>query len=539
MRFFCIMRPFARTTTTIKDFEIVPITPPFSFFDFVDTRFYHLPSLRRLLSQVRQHGGKTMVIEEIDTAHDLDEENDDIRKRHPDLVWSKSFRLGFFKKSFSTKRGLSSAENNQFIGYAIVKTDEFLSRARVSRIFESVIGSSRHPNNFVRGVQTWTCRIMGNEFAVDGYLYAQQNNITNVCAHVAIRAVAARYHKNGDMSYREMNDIVGINHIDRKTGGVDGEGLSSAEMVKILEAAGARCFVADYVTVKNAPAPFQKYLYGSIESGFPAIIIFGTTLSADNFHAIPVFGHTFNEDTWVPSAEFSYFRVGAGTRYIPSESWLSMFIGHDDNFGSNFCIPRGYLNTKRICDKLNNEPETCPMEMGGVAYAIGTVPKEVKVSPIRAEVIGVDYLFTILPQAPVNESSWTKRLESYSKNDMLVLRPIIANGRDYINYLKKVRDWDNNRIRPVMISVLKNYLKERLYWLIELSVPELFSANRRKVGEVLIRSDIKPSAKRDLNHFVMARLPGHFVLYERGGPSKPRYRFIPAGIKNHVPLFGT
>ena len=81
--------------------------------------------------------------------------------------------------------------------------------------------------------------------------------------------------------------------------------------------------------------------------------------------------------------------------------------------------------------------------------------------------------------------------------------------------------------------------KERLYWLIELSVPELFSANRRKVGEVLIRSDIKPSAKRDLNHFVMARLPGHFVLYERGGPSKPRYRFIPAGIKNHVPLFGT
>ncbi len=93
MRFFCIMRPFARTTTTIKSFEIVPITPPFSFFDFVDTRFYHLPSLRRLLSQVRQHGGKTMVIEEIDTAHDLDEENDDIRKRHPGLVWSKSFRL--------------------------------------------------------------------------------------------------------------------------------------------------------------------------------------------------------------------------------------------------------------------------------------------------------------------------------------------------------------------------------------------------------------------------------------------------------------
>ena len=76
-------------------------------------------------------------------------------------------------------------------------------------------------------------------------------------------------------------------------------------------------------------------------------------------------------------------------------------------------------------------------------------------------------------------------------------------------------------------------------WLIELSVPELFSANRRKVGEVLLRADVDPGIKRNFNNFVIARLPGNFVLYDGGGPSNPRYTFIPSGAKSHVELYGT
>ena len=46
--------------------------------------------------------------------------------------------------------------------------------------------------------------------------------------------------------------------------------------------------------------------------------------------------------------------------------------------------------------------------------------------------------------------------------------------------------------------------------MIELSLPELFSANLRKVGEVLVRAELLPATDRDLTSFVLARLPGYF-----------------------------
>ena len=183
-------------------------------------------------------------------------------------------------------------------------------------------------------------------FKVNGYLYAQQNALTNVCAHVALRTAAARFHPNGDMSYREMNQLLGIDHVKVKMG--EGSGLTTQQMQRVLEAAGAKCFPADYSNPSANPPPFQKYIYGSIESGYPAIVIFGTTDPDGSLHAVPVFGHTLNQDTWVPSADFSYFKIGEGTKYIPSESWLSMFIAHDDNWGSNYCIPRHYLRPKPL-----------------------------------------------------------------------------------------------------------------------------------------------------------------------------------------------
>ncbi len=43
---------------------------------------------------------------------------------------------------------------------------------------------------------------------------------------------------------------------------------------------------------------------------------------------------------------------------------------------------------------------------------------------------------------------------------------------------------------------------------------------------------------RDISSFVIARLPGHFVLYQNGGSSNPKYKFIPSGVSSHVALYG-
>ena len=76
------------------------------------------------------------------------------------------------------------------------------------------------------------------------------------------------------------------------------------------------------------------------------------------------------------------------------------------------------------------------------------------------------------------------------------------------------------------------------FWMVELSVPELFSANKRKVGEVVLRAEISPTTRRDFKNLLLARVPGFFAVYVDGPPSNPRYEFLPCRLKSHVELYG-
>jgi hypothetical protein len=515
--------------------EFVQIGRPFSNFDFIERRFGRSDTLPRLFSQVRCHGGTTMVVEELKMPAELKEENEDLRKVTGRQFRARATRLTFFTRTLTRKGELKHATDKDFIGYAIIKRDHLPEKKVPCHIYESVIRKSHHPNNFVRGEQSWECSAGDSTFTAMGFLYAQQNELTNVCAHAAVRTAAARFPDGKNLSYREMNRIVGIDHRTRKAT----KGLNSEEIARILESVGARCFVADFTLRKKPSAMFQRYIYGSIESGYPAIVFFGTADSHNSYHTIPVFGHTFNQDTWVPSADRSYFRIGAGTQYIPSDSWLSMFINHDDNWGSNLCIPRHYLQTKRHPAAKNRIARRSKSDVESVAFIIATVPKEVEVSPLQAEAIGADYLFTILPQLPnVNSNKWAARLARFASENQLVLRPLLITGREYTKHLGRMRDWRENRIDQAWVSAIKGLVSDRSLWMIELSVPELFLANKRKVGEVLLRADKRLGTERDLSNFIFARLPGFFALYQSGNNSKPKYWFIPSGADSHVQLYG-
>jgi hypothetical protein len=529
------MERFARKAHSTRS-EFISIERPFSNFEFIESRFWGIDTLRRLLSQVRCLEGKTMVVEIVTEAQDLREENEDIQKRYPDFAGSICQRLSFFSRKIANASALANVPESDFLGYAIIKSDTVppLFNSPQHRVLESVIKPSCRPNNFIRGGQRWTCMVAGHEFSVTGYLYAQQNDMTNVCAHVALRTVAARFHKGGDMSYREMNELLGIDHVNKKAGGTDGEGLSSEEMVKVLESAGARCFVGEFTNPQNPPvAPFQRFIYGSVESGYPAIIFFGTNQGRQSFHAIPVFGHTFNEDAWGPLADQSYFKLGSGTRYIPSDSWLSMFIAHDDNWGSNLCIPKHYLQTKRLNSTANGNQQP---DSESVAYVIGTIPKAAQVMPLAAEAIGADYLFTILQQMPAASKSWVHRLRTSTLSKQLILRAILISGREYTKHLESVRDWEHKPIDGAMISALSGVLTNELLWMVELSVPELFPANKRKIGEVLIRAQQPVSHLQNMDSFVLARLPASFVLFGGMKKGKPQFHFVPSGVESHVEL---
>src|SRR6266404_7201409 len=116
------MQKYARLAraTHIEYFDMVR---PQSNFDFVDARFPELLPLKRVLSLIRQHGERTIVVERIGLSKDLQEENEDLRRWCTTFSQSTAFRLSFFKKSVVNDAQLAATTDRDFIGYVIVKDD--------------------------------------------------------------------------------------------------------------------------------------------------------------------------------------------------------------------------------------------------------------------------------------------------------------------------------------------------------------------------------------------------------------------------------
>ena len=502
----------------------------FSNFTFVEQFIGECVALRRIFSQARRTGCHTLVIEAIDNADDIIRENADL-ERHPSvgpLQNVQTFRLSFFTLPFTENLLPTDLNDSNFIGYAVVRKVQAISGWNRIWTYESVIRPERIANNFIRRTPVWQCRILGRNLTICGYLYAQQNAVTNCCAHVAIRSAAASFAPR-NILYQEMNALIG---------GYAGPGLTTNQMVQILEHAGASCFVGSFdVSSSTDPAfeiPFQKYIYGSIESGYPAIIFFGVGGHGE-YHAIPAIGHTFNQDNWVPRAERGYFSIGERIQYIPSESWLSMFICHDDNFGSNYCIPRHYLHTgsETACQECKSGTDK-KAHQACVCYVIGTFPAAVKINPVAAEAIGADFLFELKNHIPADGNEWITRLARTADRHKLVLRPILVTPEEYSSHLAAVRGWSGAQISKPLLNALEN-LTDEWFWLVELSVSELFAANKRKIGEVLIRATVEYDSQRPFDSFVIARLPGYFALYNE---NTANFAFVPSGVEDHVELFG-
>jgi hypothetical protein len=143
----------------------------------------------------------------------------------------------------------------------------------------------------------------------------------------------------------------------------------------------------------------------------------------------------------------------------------------------------------------------------------------------------------MLPELPELSPPWGQRLEQYAKRQQLVLRPILVDSAKYAEHLSKLCDWADGRVHEPLVELLKGLSLDRL-WLVELSVPELFSANLRKLGEVILLADRAPGKKRDFRNFLLARVPGHFAFRTGGDAVNPEFKFVPCGVAGHVALFG-
>ncbi len=505
---------------------IIPTASPFSGFQFVEDFFGSSPAVHRCFSLARSAGVQTLVVEEINEAGLVLDENQEIIAYASDHKMTGLKRLSFWSSEFKREGALKSKTDSNLIGYAIIKKDCSPSRGYDAwHIFEAVFSKYPHKHNCVHRSPGNQIKVGGHEFNIKGVLYCQQNTLNKVCAHVALRSLLAGRLKAGDISYSELNKIA------RSVTGVGYDpvnGLGPVQIRAILENLKVPFRDIDYVeSEKSNPnireeLPFQKYLYAGVESGAGALLGFKLTgpQAIDAKHIIPFFGHTFNKDTWAPDADASYFHVGKAVGYIPSESWTSSFIGHDDNFGPNFCVPRAYV-----------KPEQAE-------YVVELIDDGLKFGGVQAEALSLTFLYSLHPNlGSYKNNSWIARLarDSSPSVQRVVLRAFAVHKDEYIGHLSSIQDWDGNSENPDIPALLTTLLPEKI-WMIEISLPQLFPANERKLGEVVLNPFIPFDAKKPINfsHFLFARVPELYFLVEDVVSGRPKFMSIPSRIVSHT-----
>lgn len=487
--------------------------PHGSNFAFIGEKYGSHPILRRIFSLARKLDYQSVLVERIEQGACplFQAEDDALRRRQSDFQGSTVDRFSFFRCPPE-----SDDWRTKFLGYAVFKQDCFRNPPRTKPyVYEAVLPPPREAvdNNFLHTRRAYKVCVAGEWLEVHGALYAQQNNLTFVCAHVALRSALSAVLPEGDITYEQINSILKIDHQSVQLG--SSRGLSPDEISTVLDT-----LRVPYQKLIHEPqqAPlqagyeYQRDLYGCIESRGAALVGFELGASAGcspGRHVIPVIGHTFNEDAWVPEADRHYF---GGTRsYFASESWLSSYLIHDDNFGPYQCLPRHYLGRGNFrilfCLNRNASPSTA-VEVEATAFSF------------------LQHLVRLVPQLHL---PWYNRFAAFGRNDLLILRTLQLSREEYVAHLSDLSDVTGARLDPLDLDHLQQRLPERL-WMVEVSAQELFTVSRRKFGEVLLDATSVNSNSHPV--FTAVRLPGMIQVASSGG-----FDVKAARIEGHTDLF--
>ncbi len=491
-----------------ESIQVVDISPPFDYFKFIEDQFgVHRP-LERIFSiaaSFPEADVETLLIEELTPNTEIERENEELQSLNGDYYSDQLQRLSFWLVQFSDKQQLEAEGADNLLGYAILKHDCVPGELDRSHIYEAVFKKYPHEHNYVPRLTKHEIHIDDNQFQIEGELYCQQNTLNKSCAHVAMRTLLNKNSEGRSPTYNQMNEIVRQDWPDF----TPSEGLNPNQMKSILDELGFNHFDIDYDQNPSLreKIPYDRLLYSGVESGFGALLGFNLDRGDGEDqvkHIIPVFGHTFNKDTFVPNAELAYFKVGPDTRYQPSENWMSSFIGHDDNFGPDFCIPRNYL----------------PKE--NVDYVLTLLPDDVSENALVAEAYGLDVYYNLLKyiSSSTTESpdGWINRILRLYRDQDFVLRTINIDLVEYIEHLQTIKDLEGNTEDPDVIELIEEMqtVCDR-GWLVEVSIPNLFSAHKQKVGEIIVNAE-SPLDSNGINSkfdpFLVARLLENYYFNE-------------------------
>lgn len=499
-----------------EDFQIFQIQQPFSTFDFVEQHFQGSHPIRRLFSIARSQGARSLTLERIPATGILADENAEIAERVSDHSSSGCYRVSFWKQRIEV---IEKATDEACIGYAILKHDRSEAcKINDWHVFEAVMRKYPHHHNYVHAKASFSFSIHEVQFSIEGCLYAQQNALNKACAQVALKSLISTYKGEPDIYYRKINELAAN---DAKAFN-PANGLTAKQIAAVLTGFNIPFVDYDYASNNNLMdlVPYRQVVYRGIENGTGALMGFSLKGNEPDpgRHIIPCYGHTFNEDSWAPHADVDYFHVGEEIRYTPSHAWMSSLIVHDDNFGANLCIPAAFI----------------PKEQ--VQYAVELLPPDFTFSGQDAELIGSNYFYSIVYSLNDMNNLWLKRLFEYMHKGRLILRTVPITFTKYVQSLSTIKDWQGNVENNEIIDYLKTWPNGPC-WLVEVSIPEVFSTNKRRIGEILIDGASNPNEKMDGKSFVLARMPGHYIFFNEMDSEGPNFLNIRSSILSHVPLY--
>jgi len=444
-------------------------------------------------------------------------------------VTTRTIRLSFFDYPHRSGLRIDVIPEEALLGTALVTTittplHEF------SVVADCVVRCPPLLNNYVHLQREFTRVIQGRSFTIRGTYFCQQDGLTGVCAHAAARMYLAN-HPRGPVNPPSFD------YINREILGLDADrvrrlgtpaahgGLDASELIKVLSSYDLNVFIHDYR--REPDRDYAADVYAAIESQVPAILAFTTSRAQ---HVVVAVGHTLNTDLWLPQVQLEYFQGDTGPHCHPSNMWVEDYIVHDDNFGMLQCLPARCLGSNANAPSEGDDAVRGVLRLGGKATACISA-RYGNVDSKSAEILALHVLYKVLEhlQACGKNMHWLWRLMEVIRAPRKgpVLRTFQTSRDDYLGHLRLIRDREGLAVETRAIELAETELPD-CFWITEFTLSDLYTANRRKLGELLC-SGCDPKATQPgggLPQFLLLRLPGSLAVGDGRVEETPPYGHV-------------
>jgi hypothetical protein len=517
------------------------ISPPFSFFEKIEgISPNRIPPLNRFCSLMRKMGANIFVHEQLELDSELNDEKIMLEQCGGNMGYFNATRWTLFRVSNKTsiESKFDDLELAEVLGYAVIVNFNYASRNR-TYLHECVVSSPTHVietqdgtrmtasvcNYYIHNRTDFRTTVGTTKnhkhFQLNGSFFAQQNGISHVCAHAALRTAinsSPVFSLNQPkLTNKAINDHLNLNPSEAKNG------LNNEQMQLVLGTYNGTVHWADF---HEKPAiDYEQFVYPIMESGCPVILnVEGWCYSQNNnppsgpiAHALAILGHTLNSDRWEPEAKLLYQSFPI-ENYISAASYTDHFIIADDNSGMYISLSVESMRNLIIPQKNPSLHATA---------ALGILPDGVSITGQQAEELGAIVAKNLIRYVDGNFPTKGRWLKAICER-ALVCRTILRKKEEYINHLSDTLAQHGNTIPPPlgkMLASVSNYI-----WVTELSVPNIYSANKHKLGEVLIDAMANEATHRKGHSWSAIIIPEHYCI----DPNSPTIQSWP--INTHIPV---